>query len=373
MTDLTNAADFGVDVENSQRIRDATNVNRWDRKGDRLYINDVRGIEGGYIDLETGGLHEHDFNNADVTVEDGRIVVEYTNREGLMGDRRTVEYRVVITFDGGDGDDNEEADADDETEDVETEPVPTGRENRLDGGETVIYNGERKTVEHHGAIGIEFEAGGSAAAVDCDLVVEDDDTEPEVVADGGTTLTEPLTDTLVSDRLHQHDDPDHKNGNSVEDVYGAFADLQSELGDYIDDYDEYHDVVHEDSALIVYDLGPDKADLSIALDEIGVDDEPLRLVISGLMHDVAEQHTDGGRWSDTYPLVVVKDDCTRRAERRTRRRLGALTQEQNGAARALDYWATKVQGITFEQWSAESGRSTGAIGNSIRRGREDSI
>lgn len=202
-------------------------------------------------------------------------------------------------------------------------------------------------------------------------VTERDSDDTELVTDGGTELTEPLTDAMVTDRLNQHDDPDHEDGNTVADVYSAFAELQSYLGQHLSDYDEYHAVSHEDSTLVVYNLGPDKADLSIALDEIGVDDEPLRLVISSLMHDLAERHTESGQWGDSYPLVAVKDKCTREAERRTRRRLGALTQQQGGAARALDYWATKVHGLTFEQWEDESGRSTGAIGNSIRRARND--
>jgi len=180
-------------------------------------------------------------------------------------------------------------------------------------------------------------------------------------------MTHPPTDPQIEARIAQHDDPDHEDANTVSDVVDAWGRVQAVLRSGLDQHVEYHDAVSENPSLVVFDTGTSRDDQEHAYEEAGVDNKFLAEILDGLMYDVARDQCDH-HWSVTYPLVVTKSREQKRMEKYVRQRLGQLVVERGGAARGLDYWATKVQGLTFSQWERDSGRSTGAIGNSISRG-----
>jgi hypothetical protein len=249
----------------------------------------------------------------------------------------------------------------------------TGGDVEIDGDEAVITIAEGSKVREKthkitvSLTGEAFEATPEPREVDTDATTSV--VSRRAATDGGAELPKELSESMVRDRIQQHDDPDHEDANTLADVVDAWRAVQEVLRSGLDQHVEYHDVVAENRSLVVFDTGTVHEDQAIAYDEAGVDDDILAQILDGLLHDVAGEHADHD-WSVTYPLVVVKSREQVQMESYVRQRLGQLVVERGGAARGLDYWATKVQGLTFSQWERESGRSTGAIGNSISRGDE---
>lgn len=229
-----------------------------------------------------------------------------------------------------------------------------------------VEEGERYTIEE--VLGeVEVETAPEPRDVDTDATTSV--VSRRVATDGGVEVPDEVPEPMVRDRIQQYDDPEHEDANTVADVGDAWRAVQEVHRAGLDQHVEYHDVVAETTSLVVFDTGTTRDDMEIAYEEAGVEDEVLVDILDGLMHDVAREYADHD-WSVTYPLVVTKSREQVRTESYVRQRLGQLVVDRGGAARGLDYWATKVQGLTFSQWERESGRSTGAIGNSISRGEE---
>jgi hypothetical protein len=333
MTDHTLADADTIEVEQfydggaAQTREDKLAVDRWSKYGhDRLYIN--AGIPkaskyGLYVDLQTHEIvsdNEGKHSGGDVEINGDEAVITIVEESKV----RDKTHKITVSLTG---------DA------FEATPEPRDTDNDTTSGVSRRTATDGDDSEHH----------------------------QDIVTDGGVDLPSDLSASMVTDRIQQHDDPDHEDSNTVADVVDAWERVHEVLRSGLDEYVEYHDVVYEDRSLVVFATGATHDEQGLAYEEAGVDDEILAAILDGLMHDVAREHCDHD-WSVTYPLVVFKSREQTRMETYVRQRLGQLVIERGGAGRGLDYWATKVQGLTFSQWKRDSGRSTGAIGNSIRRG-----
>lgn len=312
MTELTTAAGFEVESTNDNVKADRLSVNRWTKKGDRLYLNDLAGYDDMYVDLETATVENvpSSRHNADVTVEGDTMTVtfEWVESTPRMSDRTPdrKEYAVEIAIDWGE-------DAADDTEETDT------------------------------------------------------DADAELVADGGEEVMV-AADSTIQDALEAHEDTEHPDAYSVDDIRKALGAINSDIVDHWDQYndeidDGAYEIIHEDRKKIVLadhtghfwneqlEVTPE-----VDPDEYGI----LQKVILTVHHNLAQDIVTYS-WSTAAPVVIYKRDRWEQGELHALCEIARRTKETGSVARAVDQYATKVHGWSKSQWAEQTGRNPSTV------------
>lgn len=176
-----------------------------------------------------------------------------------------------------------------------------------------------------------------------------------------------LTDAIQT-AIEQHDDTDHPDAYTTEDVE---ADLDAINADILDHWDLYEDtideggyeIVHEDRDVIVLadhtgHFWNEQLDATedVETDEHGI----LRSIIVQVHHALARTHTDYS-WSASDPVVIEKTSSFEAGEVHVLREIARRTQDEGSVARAVDQYATDVHGHKKSIWASLTGRNRSSV------------
>jgi hypothetical protein len=208
------------------------------------------------------------------------------------------------------------------------------------------------------------ESDNSGFRVDEFVPAEDED-EPEVVTDGGEDVTDHLTDAEIQDAIEQHDDTDHPDAHTVDDVRDVLARINADIIGHWDLHQDAldegaYEIVHEDDDVIVMAEGGhfwgEQFDAMQLDDEGGI----LRSIIVNLQHVAARKHCDYS-WSTSTPVVVRKTGDFRAGEQQVLREIARRTDEYGSVARAVDTLATETHGWSKGNWATLTGRNPSTV------------
>ena len=342
--DLTTAA--GFELESG----DAESVNRWTKKGDRLYVNDLDGnFDAGYVDLQTGEMADTDFHikSTEVTVDGETMTITFEGK--CYGD--AFEKTVVVAIDWGETDEEDGSDdeSDDDREDGMDEMVSQMRSNLL---------GDEEEDD------------------------ESDDDEPELVADGGVEVvddgtTDHIDDSAIRDGIEAKDDPDHPEALTVPEVRDLLAHIQRSTEAY---WGEWLDlissgdatVVAETDDVVVLDVGthsPYEEELA-DYDGAATVDEISRLVVSVVHHNVARGVAADHNWDATYPLVIRKPDGVADGEDYVESVMAWLRSEGCSPGQAWHYYGVEIRGNSQSEWARQGHGDRSAISKALDKARQ---
>lgn len=369
---------------------EADEINRWSKKGDRLYVNGIKGYDV-YVDLETDTVEDVS-NRVDATLEVDGDTMTLT----LTSRKYDTEWATEIAIDWGETEDEEVDDSEEAAEpDIETVPAedPDTLElaDELEEGAEVLVNDERKTVKRLARRQIDFVGGGRADYSDVEVIVgetaddnsdddadadeQDAESEPEVVADGGDDgATEHVADRDIQQAIEQHDDPEHPDACTIPEVRETLAAVNADVVDWwseaLDTVDEGgYEIVHEDRKHVV--LADHTGHMwTEHLDALDIEDGILRHIVKQVHHSTARRLCDYD-WSTSDPVVVRKPEAWRTGEEHALRRIAQFARESGGGiGRGVDRYATEVANWQQQQWAKATDRHRNAVGKNVRRGRE---
>ena len=314
MTKLTLTDADNIELESAEKqglrmedITAETTVNRWTKKGDRLYINaPIAKLEKykTYVDLETGDVrcnNEHAFgghteidgNTATVTIVDKKYDDEHT---------------LVLTLDG---DAFEASDEDD----------------------------------------------------------ENDESEPELVCDGGEDVTDHVSDAAIEAAIEDCDDTEHPDCTTVVEVRDLLSALQRNIVEgwavYMDHVENGDiELVAQEDDVVVFATGEHRMydqELGSLPDEVAdISDDVTRDVLNVLMHKLARQYSNY-EWGYSYPLVVRKPKTADAERRYIEAVVNSLQREGLSPAQAWAVYGVDVCGYSQRQWATRTGRAESTI------------
>ena len=194
---------------------------------------------------------------------------------------------------------------------------------------------------------------------------DDGQSDEEIVADGGEDVTDIVTDGEIEERIEQHDDPDHEDAYTVEEIRDTLAAINADILDYWDEHQDaideggYH-IVHEDRDVIV--LADSGHFWSTQFNAMGIGDEHgiLSSIIISLHHTAARKRCDYS-WSASTPVVVRKTEEFRVGEQQVLREIARRTDELGSVARAVDTLATETHGWSKSDWARLTGRNPSTV------------
>lgn len=198
---------------------------------------------------------------------------------------------------------------------------------------------------------------------------EDDDDEPEIVADGGEDVTEHVDDETIAAAIEKHDDPEHPDALTTEEVRDYLAGIQQSFDGYWDEHmdaleDGALEVVADDGGIIVF-ADHTGHGWSEVLDAVGIDDEIARSVIMSIHHKAASKHTDYS-WSTVEPFVVRKPDHG--GQRYVEALVNSLMREGLSPGQAWAVYGVHVAGHSRNAWASMCGYSDhSAISEPLRK------
>ncbi|QCW05295.1 hypothetical protein [Natrinema pallidum] len=379
---------------------DETEVNRWEKKGDRLYINGPAKYEknGTYFDLIAGDMQDLP-GSRDVTVErDGNTVTITVADTGGIG--YDEEWTIVLELEFADDGDDEEAkthtceecgdDFDTEhgvavhaglvhSDEDESEP-----EIVADGGEELplqegaVYetenNGIWRVIEELASDEGELPAHSYIVeAVDApgadrghrEELESSWDIRPSLsrvlfVEDSDDSVTDHLDDETIESAIAQHDAPDHPDATTVEEVRDALAWLQQSMEevwwDWVSNVENGEsEVVYEDNDVIVFATGEQnvpRRDLREHYD--GDLSERTPDVVSAVHHELARGRCDYD-WGYEYPLVVRKRDGLEDGQRYVESVVNGLMQRGLSPGQAWAYYGVEIRGNSRNSWGLRKG------------------
>ncbi len=301
MTDLTTAV--GFELESG----DANSVNRWTKKGDRLYVNDLDGNwDAGYVDLQTGELEDAGHHvSADVTVEGDTLTISFECKEVFISDSKIHNYEVVVDIDWGESEEDEEG-----------EP------------ELVCDGGDDGATEHIG-------------------------------------------DETIQQAIESKDDPNHPDSLTIPEVRELLAHIQQQSENYWAEWLDLIDsgdaiVAGETDELVILDVGahsPYGEELSDYEGDVEVD-EIARLVVSVIHHNVANQHCDRN-WGTTYPLVLRKPDGVDDGQAYVESVMAWLRSEGCSPGQAWHYYGVEIRGYSQSEWARRGHGDRSAISKAV--------
>ncbi len=372
MTDALTAA-AGFELESG----DAKSVNRWTKKGDRLYVNDLDGNwEAGYVDLQTGEVEDTGENvTGEITVDGDTLTIEYVAKEYGISYTDTHEYTVVVEIDWG-ATQIDDDDDDTETDDVETTPAVDPEthevEDGVEAGAEVIHDGERKTIKSVGRRNIRFEDGTRGAHEDCDLIVADTD-EPELIGDGGQpTADEAFDDGEIEEAI---------DANAADSTVDELRDVLQTLQRSVEEVWSTHMDNVEDNAM---ELVAMDGDILVFADHTGqfwnaeFDHGPLgerdlarniQTATKSLHHDWARRHTDYD-WGVDDPVVVRKPPEFDAGRELVEAVMLNLTSRGLSPRQAWSVWGV-LAGNSRNNWADRMGYdSHSGVSNAVRAAKE---
>lgn len=241
----------------------------------------------------------------------------------------------------------------------------------LEGDELTIEVGNNKTIYTLvvRVIGEDFEP------------VEDDsdDSEPELVADGGEDVTAHVDDSTIEDAIEDQDGPlEDDRTATVAEVRDAFAWVQQSVteywGEWLDnlEHGECH-VVHEDDEVIVLETGEQsvpRRDLREHYDgELG---ERVPQIVNAIHHELARDRCDYD-WSVTYPLVVAKPDGFAAGQGYVEAVVNGLQREGLTPGQVWSYYGVEIRGNSQSAWARRTDRDQSTVSEQLSAARRHGL
>lgn len=243
--------------------------------------------------------------------------------------------------------------------------TPVGTE--LDGDEltiTVVYGREidpDKTVEITATVeGDEFETDEN-----------DENHEQEIACDGGDDTTEHFSDDEIVAAIEQHDDRDHPEATTVDEVRTSLAEIQRSFehfwSEHLDSIDEAAEsIVYEDDEVLVladhtgHGWNEEKEAAKLSNPVLGD-------ILKSVHHKAAERRCDYS-WQASDPFVISKRANWQLGELHVERRVAQLaTAADASEAAAMDYWSVEIKGRSQSQWARMVGKSQQTVSENIRK------
>jgi len=189
------------------------------------------------------------------------------------------------------------------------------------------------------------------------------------------TTTTHITDDAIEAAIQQHDDPDHEDALTIEDVRQLLGVVQqdaemgwSEYMTHIEDGDWA--VVADAGDTLVLSTGTRKTYHHDILDRLADDvtdvayDSVARDVVSAAMHNAAGRLTDYD-WSVEYPLVVRKPEGVQDGEQYVLAALAQEIREHGSVAAAVDSFVLEATGHTQSSWADRTGRNQSSVSRNV--------
>jgi len=173
-----------------------------------------------------------------------------------------------------------------------------------------------------------------------------------------------LTTAEIEEAIERHDDVDHPDANTVEDVVDALDAINADIINHLDLHEDAiddgaHEIVHEDKDVVVLaDSGHFWNEQFDAMD--GFDDEILQTIVINL-HHVAARNACEHSWSVSDPVVIDKPAVFAQGEQHALREIARRTDELGSVARAVDTLATENHGLKQSVWANLTGRNESTV------------
>lgn len=232
----------------------------------------------------------------------------------------------------------------------------------IDGSTAEITIIESGISDKEHIITVSLEGDGFEAADEDEQDDNDDDDELEVAADGGEDVTEHVDDSTIEDAIKQHDDPEHEDALTVDDIRDLLAHVQvdteavwSEWMDNIERGDTT--VVAQDGDLLVLDTGEHDT-VSRALETydgpVTVDDIAER-VVSTVHHRAAENIDAEYNWGYTYPRVVRLPADGEAGQQFADAVVNGLQRRGLSPGQAWAYYGVEIRENSMNLWGKRKG------------------
>ena len=173
-----------------------------------------------------------------------------------------------------------------------------------------------------------------------------------------------LTTAEIEDAIERHDDVDHPDANTVEDVVAALDAVNADIIEHLDLHEDAiddgaHEVVHEDDeSIVLADPGHFWTEQFEAIDGVGGD--ILQTIVINLHHVAARARCDHN-WSVSQPVVIAKPEATQQGEQHVLREIARRTNELGSVARAVDTLAVETHGGRQSTWANVTGRNESTV------------
>jgi hypothetical protein len=202
-----------------------------------------------------------------------------------------------------------------------------------------------------------------------EIATDDEDSESEIVTDGGHDDSAHMTDDDLADAI------DHRGAPvTVAELRDIIGEIQRDIEAWWDEHmDTLEDgnltVVHEDNDVIVF------ADhtghfWTEQLDAVEIDDPETRGAVINAQHNAAKRLCDWS-WSTSTPVVVAKPSDFNAGASFDHRHLMWLMDECGlSGGVALDYLMVEWHGLSQRQWSIRAGKDQGTISQNIAKAKD---
>jgi len=253
--------------------------------------------------------------------------------------------------------------------DLQTHEIVSDNEGRhtagsvaIDGDTATIVVEERGDKEHEIVVSLSGDAFETSA-----------DDNQQVVCDGGEGATAHVADETIEAAIEQHDDAEHPDATTIEEVRDALAWLQRSTeemwGEWCDNIERGEAiVVAEDDETIVLSTGTQdvvRRDLRDYYDG-DLDDRALS-VISAVIHELARERADYD-WGVEYPYVVRKPAGFDRGQEYADAVINSLRRRGVSPGQAWAYYGVEIRGHSRNQWAERCGYSDhSAVSEAVRK------
>lgn len=333
MSELTTADELTLESARNVYLgvdkTDEVTVNRWSKYGhDRLYIDGPAKFDKNstYLDLQTGEAEDvPPGKDVETELEGDTLTIKVSNS------RNGHTYTIVVHVEGegfepvedNDDDDNED---DDGTDDSESD------------GQELVADGGRET--------------------DADL-------------------NDHIDDGTIEDAIAQHDDSDHPDALTVDDVREMLTVVgQSHREGWDITMDNLEDddtrLVAETDDLLVLDTGDVETTIEdyelVTGDEL---DTIERRVLSQVIHALAGEHAPEHNWGVSYPLVMVKHDGVGDGQRYVEAVINSLCERGLSPGQAWAYYGVEIRGHSRNQWARRMGYDDhSTVSEAVRKAKQ---
>lgn len=170
----------------------------------------------------------------------------------------------------------------------------------------------------------------------------------------------PVDDGTIEDAIAQHDDPEHEDALTVDELRDVLVEIQTSAGGHWGEWADTIErgdatVVAETDGLVVLDTGNTNA-VAQELGHLSVTDEEgiRQRVVTAIMHDLAREHADHD-WSATYPFVVRKPEGFGAGQAYVEAVVNGLQQRGLSPGQAWAYYGVEIRGNSMNAWGARKG------------------
>jgi len=248
--------------------------------------------------------------------------------------------------------------------DLQKHEVVSDNETKHSGG-SVEIEGDTATIiieisggkcEHEITLSLE---GDEFEPVEDD---SDDESEATVAADGGEDVTAHVDDATIKDAIAQHDDLDHEDALTVDEVRDLVAHVQYDAeavwGEWVDNIERNDShVVAQDGDMLVLDTGEHdtvRRALEVYDGPVTVDDIAER-VVSTVHQRVAEQIDRDYSWGATYPRVIRLPDDGEAGQQLVEAIVNGLQKRGLSPGQAWAYYGVEIRGESRNSWGRRKG------------------